>query len=210
MEKSSHVLLKIFGALVTAQKTHGVDDQTIALTESWQATVWDQNIEANRNFARHDQVSAYESAMPRGEGWVGSWPLGSGSFGKTHLFVQQNSRGQICNRIVVKDCDHDRTDGTRKLWAAKWFWLKDHRDRAIPVEVKTMSDLRGKIGSESIVKIMSWCIVNERKLYRLYLEVSTHGSPSCGWTLTVLQYVKSSPGRCNVALIRSLARFHLR
>lgn len=34
-----------------------------------------------------------------------------------------------------------------------------------------MSDLRGKNGSEFIVKLLSWRMAKERRLYRLYLEV---------------------------------------
>jgi hypothetical protein len=156
------------GALVTAQESKKVDGKTIGLTETWRATVWDDLEESNEDVARHDNVQMYESPQPQGERWVGSWPLGSGAFGNTRLFVQQDGNGQICNRVVVKDCDCENQGD----WDDKeWFWLKDHRNQDIPVEVKTMSDLRGRSGAEFIVRILSWRIARERRLYRLYLEV---------------------------------------
>ena len=103
---------------------------------------------------------------------MGSWPLGTGTFGSTHLFIRKNEHGQICNRIVIKNCDFDQSERQRRIWDhEKWFWVKDHSDQSIPIEVQTMSDLRGKNGSEFIVKLLNWRIAKERRLYRLYLEV---------------------------------------
>jgi hypothetical protein len=60
--------------------------------------------------------------------------------------------------------------------------VKDHRDQSIPIEVQTMSDLRGKNGSEFIVKLLNWRIAKERRLYRLYLEYefNRQGLPKLG------------------------------
>jgi len=150
-----------------------VIDLVTGLTERWRSTVRNTSARANRDLAIHDNLATYESPLPHGDGWTGSWPLGSGSFGSAQLFVQQNTSGQICNRVVVKDCDYDRPGFYEDLWNSKrwWFWLKDLRDKDIPVEVKTMSTLRRRIGSEYVVKLLSWRIAEERKLYRLYLEV---------------------------------------
>ena len=162
------------GALIAAQKDQAsreVDGKTVGLTESWRAAVWDDLTQSNLNVARYDKVDMYESPKPQGERWVGSWPLGSGSFGNPHLFIQQDEHGQTRNRIVVKDCDFDRKD-QRAVWDTdQGFWLKDHQDKDVPAEVKTMSDVRGRTGSEFIVEILSWRIAKERRLYRLYLEV---------------------------------------
>jgi hypothetical protein len=49
--------------------------------------------------------------------------------------------------------------------------VKNHQDEKVPVEVQTMSDLRGKNGSEFIVRLLNWRMAKERRLYRLYLEV---------------------------------------
>ena len=144
-----------------------VDSKTVELTGKWRAAVWDDLMESNENVARHDKVDMYDGPKPQGERWVGSWPLGSGTFGSTHLSIQQDENGQIRNRVVVKDCDYE----DQEIWDQKLFWLKDHRDQDIPVEVRTMSNLRGRIGSEFIVKLLSWRIAKERRLYRLYLEV---------------------------------------
>ena len=167
------------GALITAQKSpdsRHVDQQPIALMERWRAVVWDDLMHANDAVAKHDRLEDYESPVPRVESWVGSWPLGSGASGTTHLFVNQNEHGQICNRVVIKNCDNDQNDYQRRLWDRRdtdnnWSWVRDHRGQKIPVEVKTMSDLRGKNGSEFIVKLLNWRISNARRLYRLYLEV---------------------------------------
>ena len=156
------------GELVVAQESRHVEEKIVGLTEKWRTTIWDDLDESNEDVARHDNVQMYESPQPQGERWVGSWTLGSGAFGNTRLFIQQDGNGQICNRVVVKDCDLEY----QGAWnAKKWFWLKDHRDQDIPVEVKTMSDLRGRSGAEFIVKLLSWRIATERRLYRLYLEV---------------------------------------
>ena len=158
------------GTLVEASEgkaSQRVDPKTVGLTERWRAAVWDDLMESNENVARHDKVDMYDGRKPQGERWVGSWPLGSGTFGSTHLFVQQDENGRIYNRVVVKDCDYEQ----HGIWDDEWFWLKDHRDQDVPVEVKTMSDLRGRNGSEFIVKLLGWRIAKERRLYRLYLEV---------------------------------------
>jgi hypothetical protein len=172
---SAHADLELaLGVLVAAQKRENLKELTVNLTEKWQATVWNSTSQANRDLARYDEFTTYKSALPREDGWVGSWPLGSGSYGATHLFVRQDRSGQICNRVVTKDCDYNRPDRPDfgLLWStAKWFWRKDHRDKDIPTEVKAMSDLRGKIGSEFVVKILNWRIAEKRKFYRLYLEV---------------------------------------
>ena len=158
------------GVLVEAlesQASGRLDPTTVGLTKRWRATVWDDLTESNENVATHDKVDMYETPKPQRERWMGSWPLGSGTFGSTHLFIQRDENGQICNRVVVKDCNYEGSE----IWDQEWFWLKDHRDQDVPVEVKTMSDLRGRIGSEFIVKLLSWRIAKERRLYRLYLEV---------------------------------------
>jgi len=49
--------------------------------------------------------------------------------------------------------------------------VKNDKDENVPVEVQTMSDLRGRNGSEFIVKLQNWRMAKERRLYRLYLEV---------------------------------------
>ena len=163
------------GALIAAQEsreTGYVPPQTIGLTQKWQAAVFDTLIQSNDNVAEYDKIDMYESPMPRAGGWVGSWPLGTGTFGSTHLFIRKNEHGQTCNRIVIKNCDFDQSERQRRIWDdEKWFWVKDHRDQSIPIEVQTMSDLRGKNGSEFIVKLLNWRIAKERRLYRLYLEV---------------------------------------
>lgn len=114
-----------------------MDLKTVELTKAWRVAVWDDLLKSIEDVARYDKVQMYESPKPQGERWVGSWPLWSGAFGNTHLFIQQDAGGQICNGIVIKDCDYQ----SNGLWDAEdWFWLKDHRDRDIPVEMKTATN----------------------------------------------------------------------
>ena len=43
------------------------------------------------------------------------------------------------------DCDYD-TDDTRYYWNdADWFWTTDSSNGKVPIEAKTMADLRGKV-----------------------------------------------------------------
>lgn len=170
--KTSADLSLALGALIVAQKVNNVDEESIRLTEEWQATVRAGNIKSHESSVGNEDVAGYESAIAHGDGWVGSWPLGSGTFGRAHLFVRQSGRGQICRRLVVKDCDYESGTAQRDIWDLfDWFWVKDHRDQDIPVEVKTMSDIRGKIGSEFIVRILNWRLAKDIRLYRIYLEV---------------------------------------
>lgn len=71
-----------------------------------------------------------------------------------------------------KDCDLDQTEVHRKYWDDPSLWTVDAAGERIPNEVKAMFDLRGRNGSEYIVKILNWRIAEDRLAYRLYLEVS--------------------------------------
>jgi serine/threonine protein kinase len=90
------------------------------------------------------------------------------------LYIRQNDGGQLCNRIVVKDTDYKFGQYHNNIWNANWFWVKHRNEQDVPVEVKTMSDLRGRVGAEHAVKILNWHIATDRQLYRLYLEVRWH------------------------------------
>jgi hypothetical protein len=90
------------------------------------------------------------------------------------LYIRQNDVGQLCNRIVVKDTDYKFGQYHNNIWNANWFWVKHRNEQDVPVEVKTMSDLRGRVGAEHAVKILNWHIATDRQLYRLYLEVRWH------------------------------------
>jgi hypothetical protein len=132
------------------------------------------SIDANQKLRDHGKIGAYDDAMPKGDGWVGSWPIAGGTFGKTSLYVRQNDGGQLCNRAVVKDADYKFGQYHNNIWNANWFWVKDRNEQDVPVEVKIMSDLRGRVGAEHAVKILNWRVATVRQLYRLYLEVRWH------------------------------------
>ena len=90
--------------------------------------------------------------------------------------AQLADTGDIINRVVVKDCDFNQNEDTRDNWENDPSLFGQNDDgRKVPTEVLTMFDLRGKQGSEYIVKILNWRIASKRRLYRLYLEVSSSG-----------------------------------
>jgi hypothetical protein len=158
--------------------------------------VWQQAVRIASNHANqmrdYGQIGVYEDATPKGDGWVGSWPIGSGTFGKTYRYIRQNDSGQLCNRIVVKDAVYNYGLYEINLWenVEKWFWMTDRHNRKILVEVKAMSDLRGRVGAEYAVRILNWRVASDLRLYRLYLEVRWH-NPTCPHQrLTVSQYVE--------------------
>jgi hypothetical protein len=90
------------------------------------------------------------------------------------LYIRQNDGGQLCNRIVVKDADYKSEQDQNDPWNANWFWVKHRSEGDVPVEVQTMSDLRGRVGAEYAVETLNWRIATDRQFYRLYLEVRWH------------------------------------
>jgi hypothetical protein len=79
------------GGLIAAQKsatTEDVKDEIIELMERWRGALWDTIVTCNEKIGMSYGV---EGPMPRGEKWVGSWPLGSGSFGTTVCERQNNT-----------------------------------------------------------------------------------------------------------------------
>ncbi|EMF12663.1 uncharacterized protein SEPMUDRAFT_26361, partial [Sphaerulina musiva SO2202] len=79
-----------------------------------------------------------------GPGWVGSWQLSPVNIGRSHLWLKQDRHGIIRDRVVIKDTFFPAT-GSESLDA-----------NSVPNEVQAMYNLRGKIGSETIVKIRNW------------------------------------------------------
>jgi hypothetical protein len=116
-------LQKHLGALIGALLEHDVEDRTIRLLIIWRHAVRDASNEANQ-MRDHGQIGVYEDARPKGEGWVGSWHIGGGTFGKTSLYTRQNDRGQLCNWVVVKNAVYNPDIHANNLWnnAEKWFW----------------------------------------------------------------------------------------
>lgn len=105
--------------------------------------------------------------------WTGPWFLGFGAFGRALMYTQLSETGDIINRVVVKECDHNQTEEDRYLWDHDpSLFSRDDDGTKVPTEVVTMFDLRGKQGSGYIVKILNWRIAGRRRLFRIYLEVS--------------------------------------
>jgi hypothetical protein len=156
------------------QEKHAVDETIVKLTRRWEDKTR-RNHSAIRNRLRQQTgTEGLQHAIPETRDWIGPWHLGAGSFGRASMYAKLSDTGDIIDRVVVKDCDHDQNADVRETWdeGPSFFSLNDDEEE-VPTEVLTMFDLKGKQGSEYIVKILNWRIASERRLYRLYLEVSS-------------------------------------
>jgi hypothetical protein len=77
-------LQRDLGALIGALVEYQPQARTVELLRGWREVVRDASNEANQELRDHRKIGAYEDAMPKGDGWVGSWPLGGGNFGRRH------------------------------------------------------------------------------------------------------------------------------
>jgi serine/threonine protein kinase len=167
--------VKLYIALVTlvaVQKRIGIDHTTQARTLQWQVEVG-----KDCDLALHGQQTlakdyGLESALPQGSHWTGGWLIGSGGFGKAYLYVQHDDNGTIKNRVVAKDSDH-RGDAA---WDTKCNWFVEPDGERVPMEVKTMFDLRGREGSEYILKILNWRMSTKNRLLRIYTAFAPFGN----------------------------------
>ena len=168
-------------ALIDVQAKRDVADAAIKLTREWYKAARGKNDEINEKMLDVTGTSRLEKAFPEPGNWIRSRHLGAGSFGAASLYLKFSDSGNIINRVVVKDCDYDQTAEKRHLWDGveqKSMWTTDHRGAKIPMEVATMFDLRGRIGSEYVVRILNWRMAEKRRLFRLYLEVSSSDQQS--------------------------------
>jgi hypothetical protein len=162
--------------LLYLQGESAEDQGIINLTRRWEAVTKRTNRKINARLRELTGTENLEDAIPNVKDWIGSWYLGAGSFGRASMYAQLSDTGDIVNRVVVKDCDFNQNEDTRDNWENDPSLFGQNDDgRKVPTEVLTMFDLRGKQGSEYIVKILNWRIASKRRLYRLYLEVSSSG-----------------------------------
>jgi hypothetical protein len=160
--------------LLYLQGESAEDHGIINLTRRWEAATKRINRTINARLRELTGTENLEDAIPNVKDWIGSWYLGAGSFGRASMYAQLSDTGDIINRVVVKDCDSNQNKETRDNWKNDPSLFTPNDDgRTVPTEVLTMFDLRGKQGSEYIVKILNWRIATKRRLYRLYLEVSS-------------------------------------
>jgi hypothetical protein len=177
-------------SLIDLQEENVEDDEIIDLTRDWETAARETNDILNNRLEELSGTDNLEPAIPEHGNWIGSWFLGQGSFGRASLFFELSDSGEIINRVVVKDCDFNETARSKDTWDNDpSFFSHDHTGAWVPTEAMTMFDLRGKQGSEYIVKILNWRIARKRRLCRLYLEVSSPSSTRLGRPLTTLQYV---------------------
>jgi serine/threonine protein kinase len=159
-------------AFVAVQKRIGIDRTTQAWTLQWQEEVGkncDLILDGQQTLAKDYGL---EGALPQGSHWTGGWLIGSGGFAKAYLYVQHNDNGTITNRVVAKDSDH-RGDAA---WGTECNWFVEPDRERIPMEVKTMFDLRGRLGSEYILKILNWRMSTKNRLLRIYTAFAPLGN----------------------------------
>lgn len=111
-----------------------------------------------------------------GPGWVGSWQLSTVSIGRSHLWLKQDRHGIIRDRVVIKDTYFPAT-GSESLWEDPNLWTggKPSDANSVPNEVQAMYNLRGKIGSETIVKIRNWRLRRAERMHRIMTEYCPDG-----------------------------------
>jgi serine/threonine protein kinase len=167
--------VKLYIALVTlvaVQKRIGIDHTTQARTLQWQVEVGkdcDLALDGQETLAK---TYGLESAFPQGSHWTGGWLIGSGGFAKVYLYFQHDDNGTTTNRVVAKDSDH-RNDAA---WDTECNWFVEPDGELILMEVKTMFDLRGREGSEYILKILNWRMSTKNRLLRIYTAFAPFGN----------------------------------
>lgn len=105
-------------------------------------------------------------------GWTGYWKLGEGLFGTADLWVKQNTKGKIMDRVVVKD-----TTMQPKFWKDPCLWINGLPDdqTSIPTEIQSLYNLRPRIGSSSVVRIRNWRIDRPDHIHRIFMEFCPRG-----------------------------------
>ncbi|KAI7026473.1 hypothetical protein KC355_g641 [Hortaea werneckii] len=108
--------------------------------------------------------------------WVGAWKFAiDGSFGRTSLWVKQDSSGLINDRCVIKDTVLSVNSWNSKLCFAKDPRYPESEERTMPTEVAAHAALRPLEGSDTIIRMRNWRLASERRMYRLYLEFAPRG-----------------------------------
>nr|POE66111.1 g2-specific protein kinase nima [Quercus suber] len=106
--------------------------------------------------------------------WVGSWPLGNGSYGKVCLFLKQDKNSKIVDRLAIKETRPKPDERARHEWENPLVWYEDSKGRRMPTEVYAMEKLRGRgPPSEYVVSLRNWRIQShpvEHCCLRLYME----------------------------------------
>ena len=186
----SSTLCAALAHLLHMQRKHGQDQTIINLTRDWEAAAKITHRDINERLRELTGTENLDDAIPNEKDWIGSWHLGAGSFGRAPMDAQLSNTGSIINRVVAKECDFNRDKDTRDTWDNDpSFSSKNDNKVKVPTEVLTMFDLRGKKGSEYVVKILNWRIATKRRLYRLYLEVSVSVWHRWYNSLMAFQYV---------------------
>ena len=91
--------------------------------------------------------------------------------------------------MVVEDSYFDQKPSQLHMWKDETAWATDEdTGRRVPAEVQAMLNVRIKLGSEYIVKLLNWKMVEKMKMYRLYLELCPYGE-----LFDILDHEKETP-----------------
>ena len=160
--------------LIDQQVKVGDNEMVLGLIRGWEAATKKKHTQINESLRKLTRTEDLDDPLPKNGEWIGSWYLGAGSFGRASVYMQLDDSGNIANCVVLKEVDYNQDEDQIWTWDNDMgLFSEDHTGAKIPMEVKTMYDLRGKQGSEYIVKILNWRIARERRYYRIYLEVSS-------------------------------------
>lgn len=158
-------------SLLAVEKRLTLDQETQRWASEWYTDVSEDCKIARRDLAKIMDSGRFVDAMPTETNWTGGWSIGFGTFANVYLFVRHDENGMISNRVVAKDNYYEEHD----TWRYDCFWTTMPNGERIPNEVKAMFDLRGKQGSEFIVKILNWRMSTAARFFRIYTEYLPFG-----------------------------------
>ncbi|KAF2768833.1 kinase-like protein [Teratosphaeria nubilosa] len=110
--------------------------------------------------------------------WCGSWDLASGSFGTASVWVKTDSHMNVVDRVVVKDSyGIDYVGTSNDAWHDPELWIQDPTNptRKLPNEIVAMLLLRGREGSENIVRIRGYRLRAKEMFTRIFMEFAPFG-----------------------------------
>jgi len=74
----------------------------------------------------------------------------------------------------MKDSHYDGARESRTWWKHPRFWATS-KGINVPMEIKALSDIRGRHESEYVVKILNWTMSEDRLMFRYYMKYAPHG-----------------------------------
>lgn len=99
--------------------------------------------------------------------WISVRTIGAGTFGVAQLWAARDNNRYITDRIAVK------TSWTSAdTWPDANLWYGNPRDvdARVPMEVKTMENLKGRRGGDKVVQALAWKVNDDRRLTHIIMN----------------------------------------